>query len=80
MLIFPVPAQNSLVFSSEQLRLKTASVELYEVGGKKVKQTQLLFNTNGECEVDLKDLSSGVYSYKLASGDWNVRGKFSVQR
>jgi len=79
MLIFPVPAQNSLVFSSEQLRLKTASVEFYEVGGKKVKQTQLLFNTNGECEVDLKDLSSGVYSYKLASGDWNVRGKFSVQ-
>jgi minor extracellular serine protease Vpr len=79
LLLFPVPAQNKLVFSNTDLKNKSARLLFFDISGRRVCSNDLNFNSSGECEMSISHLSAGIYSFRMESdGNW-IKGKIAVE-
>lgn len=65
LLVYPNPATNVLNISADLMSIADATVELYDITGKKVyNNTELFYNTNNTA-IDISPFQPGVYVLKL---------------
>lgn len=69
---YPNPARDYVVFDIDS---HSAFVELFDMQGKKVLSQELLETK----QIDLSDLKSGIYFYKLVQADRTLSGKIIVK-
>ena len=58
--VFPNPAIDKLNFFIPN-EITASQIELYDIQGRRVLSRQLLDNSSGNIEIDINDLSSGIY-------------------
>ncbi len=61
---FPNPTENKITITNNLENGQNGTLEVFDVNGKKVMQKNVI-GENGEINLDVTNLSSGVYIYKL---------------
>ena len=61
---FPNPTQHKISITNNLESGQNATLEVFDINGKKVMQKNVV-GENGEINLDVKELSNGVYIYKL---------------
>ncbi len=80
---YPIPAQDKMTFVINSIKAMNITMDLYDVNGRIVKSIAKNMNlTEGEhsINVDVSDLPSGVYSWRINSNDYNESGLLSITK
>jgi hypothetical protein len=72
--LYPNPAQNLVAF---ELPLEQATMTLFDITGKKIKQAQL---QGGMQQIDISKLGKGLYMIRIESVNSNYHGKFIIEK
>ena len=70
--IYPNPAANELYFVCNFDNAITLKIHLYDLSGRLLKE-ETLINTKKTQKIDLQDLMSGVYIYKIIEGNTIIK-------
>jgi hypothetical protein len=76
--LFPNPASDKLVVSSNNLKASTGQIEIYDVIGNKVKSVNNVDFTN-DVIIDIADLNQGGYFIKVNTSQGVITNKFLKQ-
>jgi hypothetical protein len=70
MQVYPNPAHNELYFTYAVSQATNATIKLYDVTGKLVKQIETSFGAGiQEASIDVRDLAAGVYQVQVVGSD-----------
>jgi hypothetical protein len=78
--VYPNPAQDKLHIEFSKQLNSEATLEMYDLTGKKVYEMQLEAN-NQKTEITNLNLSNGIYFYRISNGEQNLQqGKLSISK
>ena len=72
-IVYPNPAKDFIVFNLEDVT-GSASVEIYDIRGRKISKDKLLNNN----QISISQLSKGLYIYRIYNNGLIYKGKFLV--
>ncbi|MBK8845766.1 MAG: T9SS type A sorting domain-containing protein [Bacteroidetes bacterium] len=80
MVLFPNPAGNSLYIQTGVVTNSAITITIYDASGRIVyNQQQLLQGVNGQLKIDLKNISSGLYTLEVVQKNSVARVKFAKE-
>lgn len=74
--VYPVPARDHIYFAFED-RMESASIEIFSISGKLLKKIVVDEATE---EVETNEFSSGIYLYRVMTGNKVYHGNFTVDK
>lgn len=78
-ILFPNPAEEKFKVQSSEFNFEDATIELYDLNGRKLLQKQIPAGTN-IAEIDVSHLKNGVYLCRLFSGNYSATQKLIIQK
>jgi photosystem II stability/assembly factor-like uncharacterized protein len=76
--IFPNPAKDKCKVKSQKLKAENATIELFDLHGRKLLEKHITTGTE-EVEVDVSNLTSGVYGCRLSTENKSVTKKIIIK-
>lgn len=77
--LFPNPAAKKFIVQSSMFKIEDATIELYDLTGKKLLENQIPPGTNN-AEIDVSHLKNGVYFCRLVSERYSATKKLIIQK
>ena len=71
--IYPNPANNKLFVNTRQTNLQNTTVSIYNIQGQQLLQQNI---RQSQTEIDIQNLSKGIYIIKVLNGNEVMQGKF----
>jgi hypothetical protein len=78
-MLFPNPAKNKFRVQSSAFKVEDATIELYDLTGKKLLEQQIPAGTVN-AEIDVSHLKNGVYFCRLVSEKYSATKKLIIQK
>jgi hypothetical protein len=74
-LIFPNPTSDQLQLKMPETFEGEVYFTIFDISGRSIKNVKLYIEKNNTGTIDLKELSSGIYGYKIACSNFKQTGK-----